>query len=150
MTSHSSRWTLWRQDDNGSSAIISRHLEKNVATTRMAELEARGDRQHYWIEEEVSQTRLNLVVIRSNDLEGSRAFYELIGLPFTRHQHGDGAGHYASETPSFVFEIYPTKDRSSVGARIGFEVESVDEVVERMQAQGFTILSQPRNSPWGR
>ncbi|MEN9020281.1 MAG: hypothetical protein ABF370_07220 [Verrucomicrobiales bacterium] len=45
--SEATTWTLWRQDDNGSSAVIARRLEKSVAESRLAELEPRGHKQHY-------------------------------------------------------------------------------------------------------
>lgn len=54
-----SRWTLWRQDDNGSSAVIATSLTKEAAKARMAELEARGHKQHYWIEEDTTDERVS-------------------------------------------------------------------------------------------
>ena len=63
---------------------------------------------------------MNLVVIRSKDMDASKAFYEKLGLNFQLHQHGGGAEHYACEWPSFVFEIYPDNDTPSAGARVGF------------------------------
>lgn len=146
------KWTLWRQDDNGSSTIIERHLEKHDAVSRLRKLEERGHKQHYWIERENldKSARINLVVIRSQDIEASKTFYEQIGLTFQRHKHGNGAEHYASESSSFVFEIYPDDGTSSSGARIGFSVPDVDSIIETLRATGIEIVVEPKDSPWGR
>jgi lactoylglutathione lyase len=147
-----SQWTLWRQDDNGSSAIISKHLAKSDAESKLAELESRGHKQHYWIEpdNDPATPPINLVVIRSKDIDASKAFYEMIGLNFTRHKHGVGAEHYACESPSGVFEIYPELNESSAGARIGFSVHSADDSVSRLKDGGYDIIGEPKDSPWGR
>lgn len=60
--------------------------------------------------------RLNLVVLRSPDIERARRFYEALGLAFFRHRHGKGAEHYASENGLFVFEIYPAAAPLKSGA----------------------------------
>jgi catechol 2,3-dioxygenase-like lactoylglutathione lyase family enzyme len=41
--------------------------------------------------------RLNLLVLRCGDVEGCRAFYEVLGLRFVKHRHGQGPEHYAHE-----------------------------------------------------
>ncbi len=43
-------WTLWREDDNGARAAITRGLSRAEAESRLAELEARGHKQYYWLE----------------------------------------------------------------------------------------------------
>ena len=146
------KWTLWRQDDNGSSVIIERHLEKVDADSRLSELEARGHKQHYWIERELvdESPRVNLVVIRSQDIGASKTFYEHLGLTFRRHKHGMGAEHYACELPSLVFEIYPDSGVTSSGARVGFSVPELDSTVDALRDAGFRIIAEPKDSPWGR
>ncbi|MEP4079034.1 VOC family protein [Haloferula sp.] len=146
------KWTLWRQDDNGSSAIIERHLMKIDADSRLRELEERGHKQHYWIEREDfdGSPRMNLVVIRSKNIEASKTFYELVGLTFQRHKHGKGAEHYASELSTFVFEIYPDSGTPSLGARVGFSVSDVDSIIVTLREAGIEIVAEPKNSPWGR
>ena len=89
--------------------------------------------------------RLNLVVLRCADLEWSRAFYELLGMTFTRHAHGSGPEHFAHEDGRGVFELYPqatgsTGDNTGLGfaagdlagahdtfARAGFQPGAVKE-----------------------
>lgn len=95
---------------------------------------------------------LNLVVIRSPDLERSAAFYSRMGLPFQRHAHGRGPEHYASEVAGLVFEIYPltAKSTPTTGTRIGFRVRGLDGIVESVREIGGEVVSAPTDSEWGR
>jgi lactoylglutathione lyase len=95
---------------------------------------------------------LNLVMLRASDLAKAEAFYSLLGLSFSRHRHGTGPEHLAAELEGCVFEIYPqTPDApASVGARIGFAVPSVDEVVARLGGFPDAVVSAAKDSPWGR
>ena len=96
-------------------------------------------------------TRLNLIVIRSKDIHISVKFYELLGLKFELHSHGKGPKHYATVDSDTVFEIYPASEKFpvTVGTRVGFEVESCEEVSSCLIASGFTALNVPKESPWG-
>ena len=95
---------------------------------------------------------LNLVVLRAPDIEEAQRFYSLLGLSFTKHAHGSGPQHYAAESGSQVFEIYPQNgaDDSTRGVRIGFRVAALDAVVARLAEGGAKIVSAPKDSPWGR
>ncbi|QDU87291.1 Glyoxalase-like domain protein [Pirellulimonas nuda] len=95
---------------------------------------------------------LNLVVIRSADLDRAEQFYASIGLSFTRHSHGNGPEHLANECDGIVFEIYPrtSKTESTAGTRIGFRVECVETATSSLAAIGAMIQSLPKDSPWGR
>jgi predicted enzyme related to lactoylglutathione lyase len=101
---------------------------------------------------EARSPQLNLVVLRSSDLEEAVRFYREMGLVFTRHAHGSGPEHYASEVNGTVFEIYPLSAKSSptTGTRIGFNVESVDGAVTRLSKIGATVMTPPTDSEWGR
>lgn len=96
--------------------------------------------------------RLNLVVIRSWDMERSAEFYTLLGLQMEKHRHGKGPEHFASELAGSVFEIYSRQDEtdSTTGVRIGFEVADVDAIVQTLADAAVRVLSAPRSSPWGR
>ncbi len=50
---------------------------------------------------------LNLVVIRSGNLEESVKFYQMLGLNFEKHQDGNGLAHFAGRIGKTTFEIYP-------------------------------------------
>jgi predicted enzyme related to lactoylglutathione lyase len=95
---------------------------------------------------------LNLVVLRSSDIERAAVFYRELGLVFTRHKHGSGPEHYTSEASGLVFEVYPPTPKSSptLGTRIGFRVDSVDEVCNLLSKIGAVIITPPADSEWGR
>ena len=95
---------------------------------------------------------LNLVVLRSPDIHRAAKFYSALGLLFTCHSHGSGPAHYTSDVSGLVFEIYPLtpKSGSTIGTRIGFVVDSVDELVPLVVEIGAQITTPPCNSEWGR
>lgn len=95
---------------------------------------------------------LNLVVLRSADLERAATFYECLGLQFTRHRHGGGPEHLSAELGGSVFELYPLSPNgaSTLGTRIGFSVPSLESVITTLSADPSTIISPPQDSPWGR
>ncbi len=95
---------------------------------------------------------LNLVVLRTADLERAERFYVSLGLKFTRHRHGSGPEHLSAEMGSIVFELYPraTDDASTLGTRIGFSVSSLDSVIAALCDYPAAVISPPQDSPWGR
>ena len=95
---------------------------------------------------------LNLVVLRSGDMERAADFYRCLGLDFSSHRHGKGPEHFAAEVGDVVFEIYPLSPdgSSTLGTRIGFSVVSLDEAIESLKDFPNAILSPPADSPWGR
>jgi len=79
---------------------------------------------------------LNLIVLRSTDLERARSFYECLGLQFIQHRHGSGPEHLSAELGGCVFELYPQSSNgaSTCATRIGFRVPSLDTVIEALGA----------------
>ena len=100
----------------------------------------------------MSAPALNLVVLRSPNIERAVAFYRELGLVFTKHAHGKGPEHYASEHSGFVFEIYPLTQTQTptTSTRVGFRVSSVDELLPKLRNLGAEVVSPPQDSPWGR
>jgi lactoylglutathione lyase len=94
--------------------------------------------------------RLNLLVLRSTDIDAARRFYELFGFAFGRHAHGDGPEHYACEDDGGVLEIYPATEGHAVDAvGLGFECDDLQRVLERLVTAGHA--PQPiQANPWGR
>ena len=95
---------------------------------------------------------LNLLVIRSEDMERAAAWYRLIGLTFVKHSHGSGPEHFACELGGAVFEIYPRLSdmNSTTATRLGFTVTSVDKTIAELKAAGAKVVSPPKESLWGR
>jgi len=101
----------------------------------------------------MTAARLNLVVLRVADIDRAVAFYRLLGLAFTKHAHGTGPQHYASEVSGFVFELYAATPEQPVSSstRIGFTVSNVDEAVAALTAvAGARLIAAAKNSEWGR
>jgi hypothetical protein len=100
----------------------------------------------------MAQPALNLLVIRSPDIDRSARFYQLLGLTFTKHGHGTGPEHYAAELSSAVFEIYPRRDDndSTSSTRLGFRVANLDQTIATLQQGGAKIVSLPKDTPFGR
>lgn len=94
---------------------------------------------------------LNLVVLRSADIDHAADFYTRMGLQFEKHRHGNGPEHYAAELSGGVFEIYPLSDSepTTAGTRIGFKVPSIDATIEALVDED-AIVSPAKNSQWGR
>jgi lactoylglutathione lyase len=98
----------------------------------------------------VAKVELNLVVLRCPDLARAQTFYSALGLPLQREQHGKGPEHLAAELGEAVFEIYPLGDsESTLGVRVGFRVPKVADAVAAALSNGGTLITPPRNGPWG-
>ena len=95
---------------------------------------------------------LNLVVIRSANIERVSQFYKLLGLNFTLHHHSKGPEHYTCELGMVGFEIYPHTDstKNIDSTHIGFQVNSLDGLFAKLKESGVIVISQPKDSPWGR
>jgi catechol 2,3-dioxygenase-like lactoylglutathione lyase family enzyme len=99
---------------------------------------------------------LNLIVLRVSNLESSLRFYQALGLEFVQEQHGKGLVHYACELDNLVIELYPGKEAAplnykSAGATwLGFQVDSIDLVLELLNTLPVTILTPLRDTPRGR
>lgn len=95
---------------------------------------------------------LNLVVIRAHDIDRLAGFYSLLGLSFQRHRHGAGPEHLSSNLGGAVFEIYPARgpNEGTTCARLGFVVASLEGTIRRLREVNATILSDPRDSEFGR
>ncbi len=97
-----------------------------------------------------SEPVMNLVVIRSVDLERSRRFYTALGLRLSREQHGFGPEHLVATVGAIVLEIYPQNGGAkTAGVRLGFVVESVATTIATLQAVGGTVIAPIRESEWG-
>ena len=98
----------------------------------------------------MSKITLNLLVIRSSDIDRAVEFYKALGLTFEKHNH-TGTAHYASESAGLVFEIYPLGDgaQPTSSTRLGFAVSSVELAIEPLVNLGARIVSPPKSSPWG-
>jgi lactoylglutathione lyase len=98
------------------------------------------------------KVQLNLVVIRSTNLEKAVKFYQMLGLSFDKHQHESGSEHFASKIEQVTFEIYPqtAKTEPTTGTRLGFQVSDIDSLIITLQKEDVPFLTKLSESEWGR
>ena len=72
----------------------------------------------------VGLPKLDLIVIRSQNVSEAVQFYSQFGLNFVEERHGRGPIHFAANASGLVLEIYPAKSTAEVddSTRLGFEV----------------------------
>jgi catechol 2,3-dioxygenase-like lactoylglutathione lyase family enzyme len=111
---------------------------------------------------------LNLIVIRTHDIERSRRFYEAIGLRFQPFQYGYGAesihGPVPADAPLILdvkaegmppphtyIEIHTLRQEEPIPKlQIGFFVNDVDAAVKAALESGGHLLSKAATWPYGR
>ncbi len=77
---------------------------------------------------------LKYLVIKCNDLEKSKAFYEAIGFYPVKEKHGSGVEHYSFAIKDFVIELYPSNKRVEGNLILGLEIKiSIDEIMQRLK-----------------
>lgn len=97
------------------------------------------------------QLKLSLVVVYAQNMEATREFYAALGLDFQNEQHANGPLHYSAMLGDAVFEIYPLQSDEPAGSlRLGFGVPSVDRTLQSLRLRHVKVVSEPRDSPWGR
>lgn len=80
---------------------------------------------------------ISLFVLRCNELDQSKQFYELLGFSFVREKHGGGPLHYSSQDAGFVFELYPLAESEQVdSSRLGFSVGNIRQVLSQVEVAG--------------
>ena len=91
---------------------------------------------------------LNLLVLRSPDIERTSRFYEYFGMTFTRHAHGAGPEHFAHEDERGVFEIYPAKQGDAPDKTgLGFAVDDLVDMHAKLARYQPQAISE---NQWGK
>jgi len=96
--------------------------------------------------------KINLLVIRTDNLEELKSQYELLGFKFEYHQHGKGPFHFASEYDGFVFEIYPltkSMEKADSSIRLGFDIENLEARMDDLKKSNWKITSELSETEWG-
>ncbi|MCB1179696.1 MAG: hypothetical protein KDK36_19115 [Leptospiraceae bacterium] len=96
--------------------------------------------------------KLNLLVIKSKNIHDLKDQYEMLGIKFEYHKHGEGPMHYSSIIDGIVFEIYPIKvDFIEIQGklRLGFEVENLDLLIKNIERTTWRIIKGKYKSDYG-
>ena len=111
--------------------------------------------------ENAARPEVNLIVIRSKDMQIAKRIYEEIGLVFTLHQHGEnGTQHLSSTMGGVTFEIYPSRNPEKMEpeqmdpaqmarVRLGFSVDNLESVMASLRQLGVQIESEAAYAEWG-
>jgi lactoylglutathione lyase len=95
---------------------------------------------------------INLLVLKTSRPDELASFYGQLGIEFEHHRHGTGPLHYAAEIEGLVFEIYPLpkdKDKADDTLRLGFTVEHLNNIFERLKNSGAKVVKEPAFTEWG-
>ncbi len=77
---------------------------------------------------------LKYLVIKCNELEKSKAFYEAIGFHPVKEKHGSGAEHYSFAINDFVIELYPSNKSVEGNLILGLEIKiPIEEIMQRLK-----------------
>ena len=96
--------------------------------------------------------KVNLLVIRSAKPKSLSEFYSILGLQFEYHQHGNGPIHYSADVNGLIFEIYPllrNQKEADISTRLGFEVEDLNQIIQKIKNAGHEIVAEPKQMEWG-
>jgi lactoylglutathione lyase len=86
--------------------------------------------------------KLNLFVLKSEDIDRTRKFYEALGCQFIEERHGDGPRHYSSVINDVVLEVYKGKVANE-GVTIGFCVNDLSNIKDSLPGIGASIITEP-------
>lgn len=96
-----------------------------------------------------------LIVIKTNQLEKQKVFYEKLDLVFHKEKHGKGPEHFCTsiENQSVVFEIYPLPKNQTIPdttTRLGFQVNDLEKTINNILKIGAKIKKEIRDTEFGR
>ena len=92
--------------------------------------------------------RFKSLIIPSSDPEQTAAWYSIAGITFDEEQHGKGPIHQSAELEAkkTLIEFYP----EDTAIRIGFEVDSVEEVSNKYIEEGILPRHLAKESKYGK
>jgi predicted enzyme related to lactoylglutathione lyase len=95
------------------------------------------------------------VILASPNPEALAKFYSsALGIDFEREEHGGLLEHYGADIGEVHFGIHPPENLSKPSAgnsstSIAFNVESLQQVVARLNEMGAVEVSAPHNEGFG-
>jgi catechol 2,3-dioxygenase-like lactoylglutathione lyase family enzyme len=105
------------------------------------------------VEGRMNAVKLNLLVLKTHQLDRLSGFYATLGIVFVTEKHGEGPLHLAGRVGEVVLELYPLPANAGPAdstSRLGFGVSDLDAVLRSLEAAGAVMVSGPRLTEWGR
>lgn len=99
------------------------------------------------------ELQLNLLVLKTHQLNKLEAFYSSLDICFAEKRHRDGPLHLAARVGDLVLELYPLPADAGPAdgtTRLGFAVPDLDAALRSLDAVGAVLVGQPKMTPWGR
>lgn len=91
---------------------------------------------------------ISLIVIRANNVEQTREFYQTyLGLTFEHHTN-HCTPHYAAQSGEVLFEIYQSKKTVQTPDMIGFKGVNLDDILAKLPPEH--VVKKPTDSQFGR
>lgn len=101
-------------------------------------------------------TELASIVVFTEHLDRTVAFYRALGVPLADEDHGDGFVHAAGEMGDVHVAVFPASEPGSTGdwrgggtTFVGLWVSSLEAVVAAVEALGAEILLEHQGREWG-
>ena len=94
---------------------------------------------HPFIENNIN---LNLLVLRCQNIEQSKKFYEKLQLIFIKEQHGSGLIHYSTCINNLVIELYPLGQYEIDNTRLGFSLTISTNLEKYLEEKRIDISSK--------
>jgi len=83
---------------------------------------------------------LTLLVLRCQNIESTKVFYEKLGIIFTQEQHGNSPIHYATKIHTTLLELYPSANDYTDTSRLGFALE-IDDIEAYLTKKKIEVFS---------
>jgi len=99
----------------------------------------------------MTDVSLRLLVLKTHNVLTVVAFYQSLGLVFTKERHGKGPMHHSTPLGDGIMEIYPLPANATVDSttRLGFAIADPDAAVESAASVGGRVIESGRDTPWG-
>jgi len=100
-------------------------------------------------------TELASIVVFTEYLDRTVAFYRALGVPLEDEDHGDGFVHAAGEMGDVHVAVFPASVPGSTGWRaggstfVGFWVASLEAAMSALEPLGATVLADHQDCEWG-
>jgi lactoylglutathione lyase len=85
---------------------------------------------------------MRLIVIRTGNMQAQVEFYNLLGVHFEYHSHGNGPFHYSAQIGPTVFEMYPlakNQVEADKNIRLGIGIDNFDHVITALRNAGVAF-----------
>ena len=92
---------------------------------------------------------LQLLVLKTPQLEQVHDFYQTLGIDLTQERHGQGPLHFLGPAGETVFEIYPLSPPATAegSVRLGFAVPRLTELIQELRGKGAPVVEDARLTP---